>query len=846
MFVPFFTPTRPTSTPNASIMANNGRFREDDEAIARRLQYEEERVSLDSCSPSSRSGIPANRQLFDYRIEQEQSDLELARRFAAMDMQHSESAGESESFHPADDPFDYSGCFPRGSGTIRRHSMGKKVSNGSDKETRHRRRNTSANFERPMDNLQKHFRQNDPPERAPQPFLLGSSSPSIDRSSFRRKSASRNGQASPGFGNTDGANRSYDGSMSLSTDSDLELARKMQNLEDMGMGRLNSDRDINADDSGISSDLEQSQDTLEREDIKRLLRESGTSMEEVSSEVLSELMGESQEQMDNTTLHSLSERTPAQRHRSNGSLLANEPMVEALRMALKADKPNLSPTTKSLPVRVKDACSDSPTPSRRHVAAVPPPRFEPKTESTDTSTNEVLSSRGNTKKKKRGPFFRFGSKVVRPTDSDDNSTSEILDAHAVPVDAVPAAIPASIPSGIPLPPGGSLSAARATAGARSPPSAIPPAPLGGPPRPRAAGVPFVGTNVCAACGLSHGVFLKVFEQKYHLECFRCSSCSGKIDPNDQFKYTTDEFGKRHVHHRECFLSFGATCSVCNEVIPATPDGKIPYIKHPFFKSEQICVWHSEQPLRRCWSCHRFEPKHKPFVDLMDNGRVACRSCHRSAVVENADITPIWQQVLDFFETQMGLPVWGAMRGIPIFLVGSDALAEQWRDHDSIHATSSCLTTSGLCLEEMNAGHHLVGSLDSDISASSARAILGIICMTGLPKDLAGAVLAHEATHVWLRMHPKYKLGPHLPHPVEEGIAQLMAMLFLSEGLPPASTKTSDGPSDATLRQFFKFTIEREKSDIFGGGYRKAAVAYSDIGIEALLTHVLQCREFPKT
>lgn len=228
---------------------------------------------------------------------------------------------------------------------------------------------------------------------------------------------------------------------------------------------------------------------------------------------------------------------------------------------------------------------------------------------------------------------------------------------------------------------------------------------------------------------------------------------------------------------------------------------------------------------------------------MDNGRVACRACFRSIVVDNDDVAPIWQLVLDFFE-QMGIPT-DAMKGLPVLLVGSDALAKQWYEQGSIHAASSCLTTSGLCLEDRS---HTTprSALDPEAPISCGESgVVGIICLTGLPKDLAGAVLAHEATHAWLRMHPRYPKSDHIPHSVEEGIAQLMSSLFLSDGLPPANTHTSpDGPSDEKLRQFFKYTIEREKSEVFGTGYRKAAVAYSEIGIVALLTHVLECRDFP--
>lgn len=77
----------------------------------------------------------------------------------------------------------------------------------------------------------------------------------------------------------------------------------------------------------------------------------------------------------------------------------------------------------------------------------------------------------------------------------------------------------------------------------------------------------------------------------------------------------------------------------------------------------------------------------------------------------------------------------------------------------------------------------------------------------------------------------------------------MAMLFLNEGLGPpgpSSHDNGDGPSDEKLRQYFRFSIETDENEIYGTGYRRAAIAYRDIGIEALLNHVVQYRNFPTT
>ena len=137
----------------------------------------------------------------------------------------------------------------------------------------------------------------------------------------------------------------------------------------------------------------------------------------------------------------------------------------------------------------------------------------------------------------------------------------------------------------------------------------------------------------------------------------------------------------------------------------------------------------------------------------------------------------------------------------------------------------------------------------DASKSNPDAsVTAILCLSGLPKDLSASVLAHEATHAWIKLHPRFDFERPIPPQVEEGCAQLIALLFLTEGLdPPLPLENNDGsgPSDEKLRQYFKFSIETDDHEIYGTGYRRAAMAYSKIGIEALMSHVVLYQDFPE-
>lgn len=118
---------------------------------------------------------------------------------------------------------------------------------------------------------------------------------------------------------------------------------------------------------------------------------------------------------------------------------------------------------------------------------------------------------------------------------------------------------------------------------------------------------------------------------------------------------------------------------------------------------------------------------------------------------------------------------------------------------------------------------------------------GILCVCGLPRELTISVLCHEAVHAWLRLHPDTDvLKPILPA-VEEGCCQLVAHLLL-EALDRAEKMGRDSllgsvSRNKQLRQQLKLRIESDESDIFGQGYRVAAQACSNVGIDVLMGNV---------
>lgn len=381
---------------------------------------------------------------------------------------------------------------------------------------------------------------------------------------------------------------------------------------------------------------------------------------------------------------------------------------------------------------------------------------------------------------------------------------------------------------------------------------------------------------CATCyGMVGGLMPLVVTlgNVYHPECFKCIGCHGTIQDGESFASMLDTNGKRYPLHRQCYAElYGIKCTVCQETI----DQGAPYLRHPFFDSEYLCSKHSSRnSCRTCTGCYRFEPLVKPFANLDDDdaNRCICDSCLRTVIVDNDDAKPLWEKIIKFFQQHLKLPIWDGMRDIPVLIVGYNALNQQQHQmHNNVHGGSSQIMTRGLCLSEhMRGGGGLgvgVGLLDwgndisnyvsstSSPSSNPNTTVTAILCLTGLPADLTCSILAHEATHAWMKLHPNFNVDKPIPSQVEEGCCQLIAMLFLTDGdgdgdgdgleecRSTSSMRSTQGPSDKKLRQYFKFSIETDSNEIYGEGYRKAARIYAEIGIEALLSHVVNYQAFP--
>jgi hypothetical protein len=103
----------------------------------------------------------------------------------------------------------------------------------------------------------------------------------------------------------------------------------------------------------------------------------------------------------------------------------------------------------------------------------------------------------------------------------------------------------------------------------------------------------------------------------------------------------------------------------------------------------------------------------------------------------------------------------------------------------------------------------------------------LLVLEGLPRALAGAVLAHECLHAFLRM--RGVAGAFLPLEVEEGLCQLAALLWLES---PAGAEGCERGWPARLRAYGAHQIREHTSQIYGGGFRSALDLFQRKGAAA--------------
>jgi len=349
---------------------------------------------------------------------------------------------------------------------------------------------------------------------------------------------------------------------------------------------------------------------------------------------------------------------------------------------------------------------------------------------------------------------------------------------------------------------------------------------------------------CGHCGNRINSSAIVWKDRlFHSECFTCNICK---EPISERTFQQDETAKC-VYHIECYArKFLPTCRICMQTIKQDHDGLVRYQEHPYFK-DRYCRSHNMDGTPSCTSCTRKEQNHTPYAQLGD-GRYLCLDCLGSAVLDNKDVQPLYDEVLAFFRNKHNLQ---QHMKPPLYLVDQETL------NDSVQVEGGHEgVTCGLCIShervvrtmvhspqaQSYSGHGVlqVGTRAETIKTVRSCSVSAILVLYGFPWLKTGSIIAHECMHAYLRLTNTPPLAPM----VEEGLCQLMSLLWLEDVVP----RMTDSPEDmqkVETGSYFAYEIRMDSSPIYGDGVRAALAAYHHYGgLYHVLDHVRSTGWFP--
>ncbi|GFH52956.1 hypothetical protein CTEN210_09432 [Chaetoceros tenuissimus] len=318
--------------------------------------------------------------------------------------------------------------------------------------------------------------------------------------------------------------------------------------------------------------------------------------------------------------------------------------------------------------------------------------------------------------------------------------------------------------------------------------------------------------------------------------------------------------------------------------------------HPFFgPTQRICSSHDSNSITRCVSCYRFEPRDRRFQRIGTSNAKICTACARTAILDDHAAKLLYENVLSFLDSE-GLDLFdGKMLNIPIHLADEISMNLQsssivcnaneqkrgltiWSEQHIGLPDVRGIASSAFrrVVDGRRKGNENTNSESSTSNGDEVRrnvwagmrqvSVNKILCLKGLPRNLMASILAHEATHAWLAFDPIRRDGVvgertsfgqvrRIDQTVEEGLCQLVSHLYLQQLMVDDRKEKfldrlkNDGPSDVKLNQYYKWSIENHPSEVYGGGFKKAAQAYTQTietggTLKDLFQYISIHRDFP--
>jgi hypothetical protein len=162
------------------------------------------------------------------------------------------------------------------------------------------------------------------------------------------------------------------------------------------------------------------------------------------------------------------------------------------------------------------------------------------------------------------------------------------------------------------------------------------------------------------------------------------------------------------------------------------------------------------------------------------------------------------------------------------------------------------TVRGMTMSTIREIRHFAvrGSPASLFKTEQIRAVSAVLVLYGLPADLTGAILAHEAMHAWIKLNKQFPFSLTLK--IEEGLCQVIADKYLELTSNSTFMAKSDALSDADfdnlkneekLRSAFRQQIADDAS-VYGEGFREAKKCSDLLGLLELLNFIREEKKLP--
>lgn len=316
---------------------------------------------------------------------------------------------------------------------------------------------------------------------------------------------------------------------------------------------------------------------------------------------------------------------------------------------------------------------------------------------------------------------------------------------------------------------------------------------------------------CHQCGLAIGKQYMLAEDRvFHLDCFLCKHCHQKVHGEYLIR-------KGFVYHPNCtpglLIKKAAPlptpftqdspplfCSVCQGELT----GK--YLYNPW--GEAVHPQHQGKKTHQCSACHRFLSSSTQQGLQYGDGRILCGLCQITAITEQTAIAHSQQRVIKILKAV-------GFEYIPDYI--SITLSDQRRLNQYLkkkpHANS----------------HGLTKTVEKSVNGVLKYREHSIFILYGLPRLIFEGVLAHELLHVWLneRANTRERSAQEI-----EGFCNLATALVYQE---------KETPLSIYLRQ----RMHEDPDTVYGDGYRLQQQRLTQIGWEALRSHIQRPAPFKK-